>query len=80
MPSRRSRRIEPISLSMNAFCDGDHGEIGTSWISRLPIMRRASSPQIASRSRKMKRGGQICFPNGTGFVTMRAMLAPTAGK
>src|ERR1019366_8112703 len=36
MWSRHSRRIEPMSLSTQAFCQGDRGAIG--W-SRMPIAR-----------------------------------------
>src|SRR5665811_1585690 len=34
--ARHSRRIEPISLSANAFCHGERGDVGRS---RMPIDR-----------------------------------------
>src|SRR2546430_4328401 len=52
------RRIEPISLSAQAFCQGDRGAIGRS---RMPMARRRctkTGPYEVSRSRMRYRGVQ----------------------
>src|SRR5450756_1893481 len=51
MWSRHCRRIEPINLSIYAFCHGDRGAIGRS---RIPMARRRctkTGPYEVSRSR-----------------------------
>src|SRR5450756_157582 len=57
MWSRHSRRIEPMSLSTYAFCQGDRNAIGRS---RMPMARRRctkTGPYEVSRSRMRYRGG-----------------------
>src|SRR5664280_3258661 len=68
MWSRHSRRIEPMSLSTQAFCQGDRGAIG--W-SRMPIARircKKTRPYEVSRSRMRYRGA---WSHGNASVTWR---------
>src|ERR1039458_6410048 len=70
MWSRHSRRIEPMSLSTQAFCQGDRGAIG--W-SRMPIARircKKTGPYEVSRSRMRYRGA---WSHGNASVTWREM-------
>src|ERR1039458_10006580 len=56
MWSRHSRRIEPMSLSTYAFCQGERNAIGRS---RIPMARRRctkTGPYEVSRSRMRYRG------------------------
>src|ERR1039458_9856821 len=56
MWSRHSRRIEPMSLSTYAFCQGERNAIGRS---RIPMTRRRctkTGPYEVSRSRMRYRG------------------------
>src|SRR5260370_26025893 len=68
MWSRNSRRTEPMSLSTEAFCQGDRGATGRS---RMPIARircKKTGPYDVSRSRMRYRGA---WSHGNASVTWR---------
>src|ERR1700688_4015463 len=68
MWSRHARRVEPMSLSTQAFCQGDRSAIG--W-SRMPIARircKKTGPYEVSRSRMRYRGA---WSHGNASVTWR---------